>query len=1240
MDEISEDAKEGPASKGALERYLPQSDFVEHFLKQEEDPRATTAKRFYDEVHSGIVKLHKTTRAGATVALCSESIRRNELFTLVCRTNRNVTKTVKEETSSVVGRPINVIHIMRNAFCPRIQEQIKKHPSIEKLGFMPLPDCDSCNVLPCPIREAFEMPVEQVQGYSLTYAKLQSLVLSRSRKVSDLLDKLAFQSRNIVFDEVQMLQEGTTVAVSLWEKKAGQEHTLNMQPYSKLIESSPLIQRFLEKVAEIIESVQPEIERLRKESAIDHYRKHLASTVENPAYKRAKEEQSKQEATEQAERERLQKLHPDKPWIGIAEMMAGYSEAIREVLREDIPFSEIVKIQEVLIGAIQEPEKHGLAEEHIITLSKLLLAVNADSFTVSYVRGLDGEQISLQAQDTLIYRTLQAFISKALENSGEKRIVFTTATFGSLKFEKLLGIENISNYIWGDPLNTSSKLLVVADKSRISPYNFTKKLQHVKDLIKAVIDRYGPENVEICTMNREWSRKLGISSTWYGSDLTEGVASRKRIWIFVGLAEKPVNAKDSLAILQAPYHDNPLDLQGKEFLHFVSQKLRADSVHISTYQAISRAKDPEAKSRSIAIMIGAREEEVKKCLLWGPSRTLKPAKTEKGLRFDVEIQDAIGKPLLTVAPLGTDIEESLHIIEQWIVHGKTASYKLNWVYLKRLVDARGYVSAKRLVKTCDLDESEVKQFLSSLPEFLGSQGISDYVLMYNSLGDIKAVATRQSYEKQAKTSTILCNRFSQLSIGQTSWFLALDAAVNRAPTEVNVLSPRHISHHVSSSIYEHLGEFLDALQSNPNLCPGWIVVGTMGEKREGRRLIRDIHCLGAWSPTFPRRVCKNQFWAEDMEKVLGYASRPASKADFYVSVYSFPDRLHPKDGGNPPVDSLFMDLDLESAKFSELRRVWEAGDNTVLPELLALREELLGDILNHARTLVDYLVKHKIQPRILLSGFKGIHVFIDFQPVQFSSRDMAKQILHKFMEELKAETNVAFDPSVFGDVSRLCRIPNTQHFDASKLLGRPQYAVPVTVEELTSLTAESYDQLCSAPRFNPMSREESHEVLVMLSKIEQDMDLDEVAITPRRSVSSRTDTTRLEAYEREYTKKILADEDFDELDIRPCFKKVRKEKISLEGGGGHLMRIGAVMEMAIQNLSIASIIRWFDFCDDYDPHKTEASVQDIVSRGYTDKRVDEYGKERRRGLLCKKIQHCGFCLKEACPTFRKRFERR
>lgn len=174
------------SEQDTLERFTAQSDFIEHYLKKAEDPRAITAKRFYNEVSLGIVKLYKTTRAGATVALCSESVRRKELFTLICRTNKNISKTVKQETSIVVGYPINIIHILRNSFRPRIVERIKKYPSIEKLGFMPLPNCDSCDTDPCPIREAFETPIEKNDGYTLTYAKLQSIILSESQKVKNL----------------------------------------------------------------------------------------------------------------------------------------------------------------------------------------------------------------------------------------------------------------------------------------------------------------------------------------------------------------------------------------------------------------------------------------------------------------------------------------------------------------------------------------------------------------------------------------------------------------------------------------------------------------------------------------------------------------------------------------------------------------------------------------------------------------------------------------------------------------------------------------------------------------------------------------------------------------------------------------------------------------------------------------------------------------------------------------------
>jgi hypothetical protein len=344
------------------------------------------------------------------------------------------------------------------------------------------------------------------------------------------------------------------------------------------------------------------------------------------------------------------------------------------------------------------------------------------------------------------------------------------------------------------------------------------------------------------------------------------------------------------------------------------------------------------------------------------------------------------------------------------------------------------------------------------------------------------------------------------------------------------------------------------------------------------------------------------------------------------------------EGGNPPISTIFIDLDLESKEFSDLRNRWEHGDSTIVDELLTLRKTLLTEVLDQAKALVSYLKKQGITPRILLSGFKGVHLFIDFPCVQFSSLETAKYVIKELLDQIKTQVgNVCFDPTVIGDVSRLCRIPNTINSKATRLLSRPQYAVPVSADEFMNIGPEDYDNLCLSPHSNPQPRTESHEVLVTLTRITEDMDLDEVAIAPKGQVK---DPERLEAYERECTREILDEENFDELHIRLCFKKAHRDKISLEGTGGHLMRIGGVMELATQNLSIASIVRWFDFCSDYDPGKTEAAVKGLISRGYTDKYVDEYGLEHRKGFRCETIKRCGFCLKEECQSYLRKTVRR
>jgi len=1191
-----------------------QFDTIDRFLVDEKDLRTIAAKRFYDEVPSGVVKLHKTTRAGGTVALCSESVRRNELCVMICRTNRNITKTVKEEVISVLGRLVNVIHIMRNSFCPRIRSLITKHPAVELLGVIPLPNCDHCDVAPCPIREAFETPVKNVRVYALTYAKLTSLMMSKSKRVKELLDKLA-TAKNVLFDEVQFLEEGDTVSVNIWEKGGGHEHTLNLDKYNRLAESSLLMQRFLDKAQEALVSLQLEVEKLKQKAAEDRHLKHLAVPVETPAYVRAQHG----EREYRMKQEELRRLHPEKSWFEIMVMMGNsFLELIKE--SESLLFSEMVVIQEQLIKAITEPGKYGLTEDEIVTLSRLLFIINADVLVVSYVRGLEGEQISIQSENSVMYAALRSFLSKlSYTTINERRIVFTTATFGTLKIENLLHLHDVTDYIWGDPMNSSSKFLVVADRFRVSPYNFGKRLESVITLIRAIMERFGPDNVQVCTMNKAWSKRIGFESTWYGSDLTEGVSSRKRIWIMVGLAEKPVNAKDHLAITQAQYHDNP-NLQGEDFLYYVSQKLRADSVHISSYQAFSRAKDPEGKSRSIVVVIGARKEDVEKCLLWGPTRTLKPVKTDKGLKFDIEVENPIGKPFITVAPLTTDIEESMHIIDQWMTNGRIEEYRLNWHHIKRIVDQRGYASVKRLVSTYRFPLEDTQKLFNelTLPEGYASLRSAD--------GGVKAIVKADLYEKLTKPSININTRICQDSVQK---FEPLISAVTKAkPGEV--LTSTYFSKHVSVNARRMLNEFFDFLTVNPLLS--WLVVTSESGKRQ---LIFDVHCLNVWASSFPRRFgTPEQRVVNSAVEVLALINKCLREGlSSYISVYDFREG-HPSEGGNPVVDRIYIDLDLESPEFKALMLRLEKGED-VLDEVLPLRRTLLAQVIEEAKRLVNILIQRGITPRIVLSGFKGVNIFIDFVPVQFSFPGLAKKVLEVFTE--KVVKGVKIDMSVVGDLSRICRIPNSLHTKASNVLGRLQFCVPITIDELKSLTVDKYDALCSSQRLMIVKRVESVEVSRELAKIVEELDPDDFLVNVGRHGYVK-DPELVAEYERETKREVLASEDYEELRMRTCFKRIRRESIQLDGSDGHNMRLAAVCEMMMNEISISSIVNWFDFCADFDPEFTRRKVEEIISYGYGRKEINEFGEVIRKPWRCSTIiKKCpSYCLRENCPTHRRK----
>jgi len=232
--------------------------------------------------------------------------------------------------------------------------------------------------------------------------------------------------------------------------------------------------------------------------------------------------------------------------------------------------------------------------------------------------------------------------------------------------------------------------------------------------------------------------------------------------------------------------------------------------------------------------------------------------------------------------------------------------------------------------------------------------------------------------------------------------------------------------------------------------------------------------LAEWATSYPRRVGKSQITAEAPEAVLRAVSA-MSDEPAYISVYGFP-RGHTTEGGIPDVDTLMFDFDIPSGGMygrpsspgEADRAAWRAD----MTKLLKLA------INPFAQTLVES--GHADVWRAALSGHKGVHFYLDFPVLdpEIGSSSQFKRGLKSFANDFLAEIDrqSGKDVSLWVDVdssdlSRLTRLPNTLHEGATRNFGEPRYCVPVSIEELATLTADDYERLTAEPRpLPPKSR--------------------------------------------------------------------------------------------------------------------------------------------------------------------------
>lgn len=364
-----------------------------------------------------------------------------------------------------------------------------------------------------------------------------------------------------------------------------------------------------------------------------------------------------------------------------------------------------------------------------------------------------------------------------------------------------------------------------------------------------------------------------------------------------------------------------------------------------------------------------------------------------------------------------------------------------------------------------------------------------------------------------------------------------------------------------------------------------------------------------WCPSFPRRATKRQVWALDEDVLFSDLADVTGDGPGYVSVYSFPTG-HPRDGGIPQIDTVFFDFDIpgsslygrpaEPEEVNEL--MWTAEMNNLLSTISDVAEGIIEEGLDE-------------HFRASLSGHKGVHLYIDFPPVDLSFGPTVYQVqmgLSDYVDGMVSAFRGAAGSDIdeyldvdSTDLARLTRMPNTVHDTATRLFGEPRYCVPVSVRELVGLDAESYIDLTSAPRLPPKEKR-------MPSQTANDKVERYIWTAPSGASHSSSATctylSRDEAIAEYEESRSDPSVGLDTgyvtvkdhlLQKKPCMWWFRdRDDCWDHGDQSHYFKIAIINELTLMGAPIEVIHEFFKATPSYDENLTRAEIGAVLSMNY------------------------------------------
>jgi len=359
------------------------------------------------------------------------------------------------------------------------------------------------------------------------------------------------------------------------------------------------------------------------------------------------------------------------------------------------------------------------------------------------------------------------------------------------------------------------------------------------------------------------------------------------------------------------------------------------------------------------------------------------------------------------------------------------------------------------------------------------------------------------------------------------------------------------------------------------------------------QLVEDA--LDVWAPSYPRRVNRHQRWVNSHDETIGnlFTAEEQSGNSPFISTYAFPSG-HPKNDNIPEVDTLFIDFDFEGGAYvsgSGNREAWRRD---------------LSHLLVRVRRVAQYIHESGREGwRASLSGHKGVHLFLDFPPLDQNASfskfvhgldDYATELVDHIASETGIDSFSDYVDVTSSDLSRLCRVPNTLHGGAVESFGEPRFCVPVTIEELAEITVDEYEELTSAPRPVPQERAPNSDVHEVLTQYVR-------TATEHTHVGtsgwSTTDWGRVDEYKENSNDDVsLEDVKFLTAD-RPCVWRFyeRDDKYQY-GAQSHYMELYCIRELVEHDVPVETMIAFLDSAPQFDEDYSRRRIQEVIARDY------------------------------------------